>query len=106
VGGSAKAGGICILHINHLHHWRVHWCGGFQVGAEDEQKHSSAYTTLPWVHEERTSVRASAQGRMWRRNQLFSRIPCRDPDRPRLMLRIACLGWPLYAYLFIGRFRV
>ena len=40
---------------------------------------------------------------MWRRNQLFSLIPCRDPKRPRLRLRIACLGLPLYAYPYIYR---
>jgi hypothetical protein len=34
---------------------------------------------------------------------LFSLIPCRDPKRPRLRLRIACLGWPLYAYPYIYR---
>ena len=40
--GSAKAGGICILYIKQHDHSRVHWCGGFQVGAEDDKKHSSA----------------------------------------------------------------
>ena len=45
MGGSAKAGGICILYINHHHHWRLHWCGGcgggggleFYVEEEEEE---------------------------------------------------------------------